>query len=253
MYDITLIIGIAGLIASIISVIISLWIFRRARPLYYWQFSKLEGVKHPDIKISFGSRQVSNLYSVRLVFWNGGRSEIRRKDIPEGKAAPRIKVTNNCEILSHSAKSTTYDNTGKFIELNKQELSLDFDYLNPKDALLGEAHLTTDDDIKPDIKFLGTLKGLEVSEGEIVNISIMDNIMASILNILILFTTIYMGLSLYSTIISNQGFLFLKSVRFLFFLALTILFFQANILTIPKKIPQKYLNFIKTGEFKINP
>ena len=70
MDDITLIIGIIGLVTSILSVIISLWVFRRARPLYYLQLVKLDGVNHPDINISFGNRQVSNLYSVRIVFWN---------------------------------------------------------------------------------------------------------------------------------------------------------------------------------------
>lgn len=250
MYDINLTMGFIGILISAAGVFISLWIMRSPRPLYVMRLAKLGGIRHPDIAILVGERKVSNLYSVRLVFWNGGRKDIRKEDLPEPKAGPMIRVSKKSEVLRYIAATTTGDKSGDFISCDN-DLSINFNYLNQGDAFLGEVYLTSEDDVRPEINFSGCLKGYSISEGDIHNISTFNHLFFILTGTVLLFLTLSFGYSMYSAITLGHGTaIIVSSLFFIFSLWLTVLDFRFNIFSILKKIPKQYLEFLETGEMK---
>lgn len=242
------ILNIVGFILAIISVFLSLWIAREPKPLYAMQLTKIGGLEHPDISILFKKSRVQNLYLLRLVFWNGGRKEIRKEDIPQAQARPNIQLSNNSKLLEKTAKTTTGDQSGNFI-FKDNNLFINFDYLNPNDAFYGEIYLTTIDEKPLEINFLGNLKGLTISEGDIHNTSIFDTIFFSIIEIMFFFMSLVSGYMLYLAVLSKDTTRILISLLlFIVIVWLTYVNTRFNILSITKKIPKRYLSYLKTGK-----
>ena len=250
MYDLNSTVSIVSLLISTMGILLTFWFTRSPRPYYSLYLAKLGGINHPDISIAFNKKKVLNLYSLRLVFWNGGRKEIRKRDIPKPKAGPMLQISENAKLLKLSVLTTTGDDSGKFTSLDNN-LFINFDYLNPKDAFLGEIYLTTKDDKKPTINFSGSLKGFPISEGDMVNISKFDHIFFSTLAIIFLYITILIGYTFYDTFPSLETSKIIKYIISLLILGISnFVLIKYNIFSIPRKIPKKYLTYLETGELQ---
>lgn len=164
-----------ALILFILSIVIAVWIARHfmqtARPLYVFSVMSLGGVRHPDIDLIYDGRNVPTIHSVKLVFWNAGRKEIRRKDLPSGDAALRVCISDDYEILGADAQtSSNCAANAEIVDANT--VRLDFEFLNKKDSYFCELICTNiqDGDRKieskpPDPKLRGSIIGANIRRG----------------------------------------------------------------------------------------
>src|SRR2546422_3802700 len=67
--------------------------------LYTCIFSKIQTRDHPDVSIFFKGKEITNLWRLLVVCWNGGTSEIRKSDIPSGEP-PYISFADDARVLS---------------------------------------------------------------------------------------------------------------------------------------------------------
>ena len=181
------------LILFILTIVIAVWIARHfmqtAKPLYVFSVMSLGGVRHPDIDLIYDGRNVPTIHSVKLVFWNAGRKEIRQEDLPTGDAALRISISDNFEILGADAR--TSNNCAANAEIiDANTVKLDFEFLNKKDSYFCELICTNIDngDRKiefnpPDPKLRGSIIGAKVRRGSTSSFARSD-IVISILGIL---------------------------------------------------------------------
>lgn len=142
MADWNVLIGVAGVGVSTLGVLITLAVSRSKRPLYAYRVVTLDAVKHPNLGLTFKGNPVPNIYSVRFVFWNAGKNELRREDIPLPKAGPALLLSENVEVLSPEVISTTGDGSARLNEVAPNHI-FTFDYLNRGDAVLGEVLCTS--------------------------------------------------------------------------------------------------------------
>lgn len=248
MGDLNSFFGVAGGIASIMGVLLAILLVRLPKPLYAMRIVRFGGVAHPDLSLHFQGQEISNLFLVRFVLWNGGKKEIRREDIPKPNAGPLLRFAENVRILSWTTNTSTGDDSGKFIKQGN-DLLLDFEFLNRNDAFMGEAYLTTHDGAPPRTVLQGSFKGAAIAEGDIYNISRFDQVVFVIISAIFVVLTIVTG-SFVVHAFSQHGAYFVKAGALLFFLitsSLTGIVIAGNVFSIPRKIPGKYLRFLESG------
>lgn len=249
MFDAEILVGLGGLLLGGISIAVSIYSAKHRLPLYFIRTTSLVKVNHPDIEVVFKGKTIPNLYSVRFVFWNGGREEIRREDLPKGKASPAFRFSENTEILSLSAKTTTGDKSGKLKKEKDNSLILTFDYLNKGDAIIGEIICTTSDNRFPKVHISGFVKGASIRVGDVFNLNILDHIFSLVFAGIFAFLSSLAIKSVYDAfLVSNMFKLVISGMFSILCVGLFIIFLWANILSIPKKIPKQYDYFLNNGE-----
>lgn len=120
------------ILSIVIAVLIARHYLQSAKPLYVFSVMSLGGVRHPDIDLIYDGHSVPTIHSVKLVFWNAGRKEIRRKDLPEGDAALKINVGDGFNILGVDAHASNRCAASAEI-LDMNTVSIAFEFLNKRD------------------------------------------------------------------------------------------------------------------------
>lgn len=247
MSDLQLTITILGGLASVTAIVIALWINRRPRPLYALRLAKMGGINHPNISFNFGDQTVDNLFSARLVLLNKGRKEIRREDLPSTEARPRLTIDGEYEILSYDSNTTTGDESGDFIVNNNGEYALDFDYLNPGDAFMGEIYFTSDEGIKPDIKFNGHLKGMEVMNGNVNKRFSKDKFIYTGMFTIIIISLVYMIFEWSKEVLSSTSdYSMLTLLATYMVMAIYMIY---KIISLRSDLPEECSDFLLRGEY----
>jgi hypothetical protein len=241
-------VGIIGVLISSLGVFVSLFVYRSKRPLYQFKVVSLDSIKHPMLGLTFGGENIPNIYSVRFVFWNGGRKEIRKEDIPDKGAGPFISIPEEFKVLLTEAETTTGDKSGKFIEFKKNNFAIIFDYLNHSDALYGQIYCTSEKKGELIPKINGSVKGFKIKKGTMYSNSKIDQILYLVISSIAIFVTCY---ALYSTLISILENNYLVAIKFgallIFFALISYLSFFLNAMEIPNNLPKRYEQFFETG------
>ena len=247
--DTKYLLGVLGLIVGIISTWVAFHYGRSRKPLYSIRHTRLGLVSHPSLHVRFGNKKVDRLSLVRFVFWNSGKHEIRREDIPNPPAGPRVVIAEDTKILDHKIVSINGDESVRLIPIDDHILRLDFEFLNRRDALLGE--ILCDDTTQTDhaAKIEGTIKGAVLQKGEIHNLSQFDNVF------FIAAFLAFIGFSIVGTVSTVQLFMNgnivgggMMTILTLVMMSMTYLIFQKNVLNIPNKTPIEYDKFLYSGE-----
>lgn len=241
-----------GILFGLVGVCVTVWYARTSRPLYALSLSKLGGVRHNNLEIRFGNTEIDNLYLLRQVLWNGGKKEIRKEDIPKRKAGPYVSLSNNCEILSFHAETTTGDNSAEYI-LDGNDLLLSFDYLNKSDAFLGEIYFTSTDDIDPKYSVEGTLIGAPLHRGELVNNSVFSTVFNILSFVFFILVSGVFGYQLFFGQIESFSHKVGTFVSFILCLIVTIADFHINVKEIPNRVPPKYSKYLSEGKASVGP
>lgn len=248
------ILGIAGVVLGVLGIFVTYFLTKSIRPLYAFKIVTLDGVKHPHLCLTFNGKPVPNIYSIRFVFWNGGRKELRREDIPRPKAGPGIVISDNMTVLSSELQSTTGDGTAKLSKhKGTNELFLNFDYLNRLDAVTGEILCTSTDQIPPTVVFKGALKGSRIIKGLTRNLSFGDKFFFVVTEIILAAMFLAICKSGYSEIFSKNYSEFAKSALiFVGLLFLLIANLSLNLLTIPNSLPKRFAGFLSNGTLEVD-
>jgi len=242
------VIGIGGFALTAIATLLTVAFHKSARPLYLFDISKFGGIKHPDIGITFKGDPVPNLYVLRFVLWNAGKKEIRSEDLPNQKAAPRIKFDERSKVLSQIAYSSAGDDTGKISFSKNNEACLTFDYLNKDDALIGEIYFSSTDEKNAEFEFLGTIKGAKVKEGLIESRTAANIIGPLVVSGILVFSTFGYASTAFPSF--TKGPIWLDIFTIVFFSSLAVaavLSIRFNVQRIPFMVPEKYKEFLVDG------
>ena len=126
--------GIASFIFGIISVYFYFKSKRFKKPVLVYQSSVLQTTAHPEVTILFQNEKIVNLSKLTILFWNAGNREIRADDVPTS-GQPSIIFLDNARILSYTVKATSSEEIKfKVQHPKKDQLSVNFEYLNPSDG-----------------------------------------------------------------------------------------------------------------------
>lgn len=248
MADWNVLISVAGVGVSALGLLITLAVSRSKRLLYAYRVVTLDAVKHPDLGLTFKGNAIPNVYSVRFVFWNSGRNELRKEDIPLPKAGPALRLSENMEVLSLEVVSTTGDWSARLDEATPNHLFLAFDYLNRGDAVLGEVLCTSKDGKDPKVLFTGAIKGAKVAQGRTENLHWRDHIVFVFAEVFMVFLAFSSAKFAYDEFVAGEYYKLTKVVLFLlilFLLAYANLYL--NILSIPRTLSLKYERFLTHG------
>ncbi|WP_297794847.1 hypothetical protein [uncultured Marinobacter sp.] len=244
----SLLIGVGGFSLTAIAMVLTFIFHKSVRPLYLFDISKFGGIEHPEIGITFKGNPVSNLYVLRFVLWNAGKKEIRKEDLPNEKAAPRISFDYSSKVLSNLAYSSTGDDTGNITFSDQNEACLNFDYLNKGDAVIGEIYFSSDDEDNAQFEFLGAVKGAKVKQGnkEIRNAT--NIIWPLVLSALLVFVAFGSASTTYTNFVNHEFWAATYGVGFSSAVAVaSFLCIRFNVLIIPYMVPEQYGEFLEDG------
>ncbi|MGM0569280.1 MAG: hypothetical protein ACQET2_01035, partial [Pseudomonadota bacterium] len=221
---------------------------RNVRPLYLIDISKFGGIEHPDIGITFKGDPVPNLYVLRFVLWNAGKKEIRKEDLPNAKAAPRIRFDSRSKVLSHLAYSSTGDDTGEIQFSDHNEACLKFDYLNKDDSVIGEIYFSSFDEDNAEFEFLGAVKGAKVKQGS-KEIRKASNIFwPLVFSGLLVFVASGSAVTTYTNFVNHEFWAAAYGVAFSSAVAVaSFLSIRFNASSIPYMVPEQYGEFLNYG------
>ncbi len=248
MDNIGLLLGIGGIIITIIGIVVSINLTKESRPLYAMRSNVLQGVNHPDLEIRFRNSKVPNIFSVRFVLWNAGRKEIRKDDIPSPQAAPRLQFSGETVVLHYEATTTTGDHSGLLIPDTLNSLCISFDYLNKGDAIVGEILCTTNGYSNQRPCILGTFKGSTLKEGDVHNLRKVENIYFIFIAVIMFLIASWNATSAFLAFSANQIIIGIMWVLFaLLSLWLTFIDLKFNVFSIPNKLPIKLKHYLDYG------
>lgn len=247
--------SILGLVLGVFSIAVTFFLTKSIRPLYAVKVVTLDGVKHPQLGLTFDGKPVPNIYSIRFVFWNGGRKELRREDIPRPKAGPGILISENMTVLSSKLQSTTGDESAKLTEHDgRNNLFLNFDYLNRMDGVLGEVLCTSNNNAPPEVVFKGALKGSKIIKGRTENVTITDKFMFCLGEIILVAMFFTLCSTAYHELVAKNYHAFAKSALILAgVLSAIIANLFLNLQTILHGLPKKFAVFLNNGTLEGSP
>ena len=157
-------IGIIGFCVAIVGILVGFYYSKRdPKPVYqYWSrriLGKDEDNLPQDVSVKFKGIEVNRLNRTTLIFWNDGTKVLNGSDIV--KTDPLIiSYPKGSKILSYQILRQTKDANGfslKFASHKRNELLIDFDYLDPKGGATCEI---VHDSRKQYPEVLGSIKGI---------------------------------------------------------------------------------------------
>lgn len=158
------------MIISIISILglllggFTIWLFYsdKKQPIFIYKDDVIQTKEHLKISIYYGKKKIENLARLQIIFFNNGKGEIRKEDIPENSHFPWIKLTD-ARILSSTIRSKTCEEIDFTVNtINDNTIELDFDYLNYKDGGIAEVlyEKKNDKTIPANVKLYAKIKGV---------------------------------------------------------------------------------------------
>lgn len=120
-------------IVAIISIIIAVRLVKRKTPIWAYRTRHIIGraAEAPaELRLMFGSREVSDVYNTTIVFLNKGNDIIDQSDVPE-------KITfhfRNAEILKEPVVKANRNVTGFSARQEENAIQLDFKWLGHHDG-----------------------------------------------------------------------------------------------------------------------
>lgn len=113
--------------------------------------------KIPLLHIYYMSNKIESLEITNFIFWNLGNQTIKRDDLAR---ALTIKSSNGIEILTAEILYGNHkENQVKIISQNKDEIELDFFFLNVKDGCVVRiVHTGDSNNLQLDCDFVGDAK-----------------------------------------------------------------------------------------------
>ncbi len=99
-----------------------------------------DGIKNsfPQLKIFIGEKECDRVSVTRVVVWNASSTMISKDDVPPANpirvtAKPEYEIYQ-CRILYESDRGSAV----RLLQSSSSEVTLDFDYLNPRDGFIAE-------------------------------------------------------------------------------------------------------------------
>ncbi len=113
--------------------------------------------KIPLLHIFYMSNKIESLEITNFIFWNLGNQTIKKDDLAR---ALMIKSSNGTEILTAEILYSNHkENQVKIISQNKDEIELDFFFLNVKDGcVIKIVHTGDSNNLRLDSDFIGEAK-----------------------------------------------------------------------------------------------
>ncbi len=157
------IIGITGLVASLIFGMLSLVFYYKAKlvrlPSFVYDHVLMQTRSHPEITISFRGEKIDNLSRARILFINKGKMEIRAQDKPKS-GFPKVIFPNGTRILSASVLETSNpDISFRAEKTSDTTLEISYDYLNKDDGGIVEVLFDGTASAKTPIEYKAPLIG----------------------------------------------------------------------------------------------
>ena len=140
--DVSQILGLAGVIITIGSVVLSVYFYAQSRRTKQVQFTfrsgTLQAKAHPDVTISYAGHEISNLSRAVVACWNAGTEDIRSSDCPRGEW-PRAVLPSGSRFLSASLLgSSSADIAANIMSTADGVIQFEFTYINPGDVIVAE-------------------------------------------------------------------------------------------------------------------
>ena len=160
-------IGVIGVGIGLTGLGVALYFFfaskRDPKPVYqYWSrriLGKDEDNLPKDVSVKFKGIEVIRLNRTTIIFWNDGTKVLNGSDIV--KTYPLIiSYPKGSKILSYQILKQTkpaYEFSLKFAPHKRNELLIDFNYLDPKGGATCEI---VHDSQEHDLKILGSIRGI---------------------------------------------------------------------------------------------
>jgi len=148
-YTIEMIGIILAIIFFIATVLLTLAVIKRKEPVWAHYTEKIIGLgtnSPPELKITFNDKEVDQVYSTNIIFYNKGRETIRSVDITQ----PISIFLNKSQILSEPiiqcfSKDAIKFSASKVIDQNNDGVKFDFMYLDKGDgAVINVIHTPFD-------------------------------------------------------------------------------------------------------------
>lgn len=148
---------------AILSIFVSIYLFRKSRKLKKPVFDKRslnvisDSIKRiGDIEVKYKGNKVENLTVTKVAFWNSGNDTINDNDqAPTDKL--RISVDNEFEILESEIVFQTDKTNNIQIDKQKNEVQISFDYLDPNHG--GIIKFVHTGRSSSNVNLIGTFKG----------------------------------------------------------------------------------------------
>lgn len=145
--------GFVGVILSLVfgviaiaSIIVAIRLLRRKKPVWAYRTDlkiSRDVATPPELKITFGTEEVDNVYKTLLVFFNAGNDIIRGRQSPTDVKENVTIHLKGAQILKEptilKASKSSIGFTAKHVSKDRDNaVELDFDYLGHKDGAVIE-------------------------------------------------------------------------------------------------------------------
>ena len=153
-----------SIVAIVISIVVTRWYFKEKKPLYSIRSVNIIKNIFDDfdlLELSYSGKKIENFTVSKIVFWNGGRETIHRKDIVSSEPLI-VKAKEGTNILNAKIIYSR-DPANEFtLTKHQSQLKLDFDYIDKGHGIIIQLIHTglssADIEIKGKIKGAGPLK-----------------------------------------------------------------------------------------------
>ncbi|MBU1236283.1 MAG: hypothetical protein KJ634_09770 [Gammaproteobacteria bacterium] len=156
-----------SLLALVVGVMPSLFFYIRSlkfkAPVFIYDGDLLQVRSHPAVRIFFHEDKIENLFRYRVLFFNKGKKEIRKQDIPSA-GFPRVVFGDGVRVLSCSVLGKSNDNIGFCVKKNKEDsVELGFEYLNQEDGGVIEVLFERTDRAEAPVQFVAPIIGAKTA------------------------------------------------------------------------------------------
>jgi hypothetical protein len=142
---------------GVLSVVFYLRGRRHRRLTFTFEQSELHTRTHPEVRITFRDRDVTNLSRLRAVCWNSGTQEIRGEDLPD-QGSPTV-LFSGATVLSVACVDPTPDTHFRAEQRDQHSVSVGFSFLNPGDCGLFEVLYEAEPSETPEVRFVARVIG----------------------------------------------------------------------------------------------
>ena len=128
-------------------------------PVFVYKSNILQTKPHPSVSILYEGKKVEGLCQIKINFFNNGKQEIRRDDVPN-EGYPRIIFPEGSKLLSVKVSEVS-DISIEFNHriVDERTLELSFDYLNKDDGAVLDILYDCGQNSSLEIVYKARLKG----------------------------------------------------------------------------------------------
>lgn len=157
------ILGWVGTITSIIFGVAGVVFYFKSKsvrfPVFIYDHNLLQVRSHPSVTILFQEERIENLARCRVLFFNKGKKEIRKQDIPI-TGFPKAIFENRARVLSCSVLGGSNEDIGfHAAKINDTTVEIKFEYLNQNDGGVIEILFENNSDYELPVQFKAPIIG----------------------------------------------------------------------------------------------